>query len=50
MRINKSSDTVIAGSSPELKCIVQFNTAVDVPLIIKNMWLGPNGVAFSYVH
>ena len=27
---------------------MQFNTAVDVPLIVKNMWLGPkfNGVTF----
>ena len=46
VRIIIASDTIIAGSSPDLKCIVQFSAAVDVLLNIKIMWHGPEGVTF----
>ena len=41
--IINASETIIAGSS-DLKCIVQFDEAVDVWLNVKIMWHGPGGV------
>ena len=47
VRIENSTDTIIAGSSPELNCIVQFDEAVDVPLTIIGNWIGPDGAFAS---
>ena len=47
VRVTLPSDVIIAGSSPNLTCIVELSPAVDVPVTVNTVWTGPNGVTLK---
>ena len=46
MNVTSPSDTIIAGSSLNLECTVQFNREVDSSLIVNITWSGPEKAVF----
>ena len=46
MNVTGPSNTIIAGSSLNLECTMQFNREVDFPLIVNIMWSGPERAVF----